>query len=63
MRHFIVSVSVLAPYFRFCKDILHLFPQVLNLGRLISQKHNKDTNWKTTQQRPQTTRKLGESDY
>ena len=49
-------------YFRFIEDILHPFPQVFNLGRLISQKHNKDTDRKITQQQPQTTRKLGESD-
>ena len=48
-------------YFRFIEDILHPFPKVFNLGRLISQKH-KDTDRKITQQQPQTTRKLGESD-
>ena len=36
---------------------------MLNLGTLISQKHNdNETNWNTTQQQPQTTRKLGESE-
>ena len=47
--------------FSFLADILHPFLQVFNLSRLISQKH-KETNWKYTQQQPQTTRKLGESD-
>ena len=37
--------------FDFVKDILHPFPQVFNLGRFISQKHNnEDINRKTTQQ-------------
>ena len=48
-------------YFRFFEDIIYPFSQVFNLGRLISQKHNKDTNWKTTQLQPQITRKLSES--
>ena len=31
--------------FGFLEDILHPFPQVLKLDRLVSQKHdNKDTN-------------------
>ena len=34
---------------------------MFSLGRLISRKH-KETNWKTTQQEPYTTKKLGESD-
>ena len=39
----------------FLEDILHPFCHVFNLGMLISQKHkNKDTNWKTSQQQPQT---------
>ena len=41
--------------FDFLDDILHPFPQVFNLSRLISEEHNnKDTNWKTTQEQPQT---------
>ena len=41
--------------FDFLEDILHPFPQVFNLSRLISEKHNKkDTNLKTTQKQPQT---------
>ena len=41
--------------FDFLEDTLHLFPQVFNLSRLVSQKYNnKDTNWKTTQEQPQT---------
>ena len=48
-------------YFRFIEDILHAFSQVFNLGRFISQNYNsKNTNWKTIQQQPQTTRKLSE---
>ena len=39
----------------FLEEILHLFPQVFNLGRFTSQKNNNnDSNWKTTQQQPQT---------
>ena len=50
-------------YVRFIEDILQTLLQVFSLGRLISQKYNiKDTNWKTTQQQPQTTRKLDEID-
>ena len=38
----------------FLEDILHPFPQVFKLGRLIFQKHNnKDKNCKTTQKQPQ----------
>ena len=41
--------------FDFLENILHLFPQLFNLGKLISQKHNnKNANWKTTQKQPQT---------
>ena len=41
--------------FDFLENILHSFPQVFNPGRILSQKHNnKDTNWKTTQEQPQT---------
>ena len=37
--------------FDFVKDILHPFPQLFNLGRFISQKHNnEDINRKITQQ-------------
>ena len=50
-------------YVRFIEDIVQTLLQVFNLGRLISQKYNiKDTNWKTTQKQPQTTRKLDEID-
>ena len=58
-------LAPLFPYiiFDFLEDILQLFPQVFNLDRPISQKHNnKNTYRKTTQQQPQTIRKLGESD-
>ena len=41
--------------FDFLEDILQAFPQVFNLSGIISQKHNnKDTNWKPTQEKPQT---------
>ena len=41
--------------FDFLEEILHPFPKMFNLGRFIFQKHNsKDTNWKTTQEHPQT---------
>ena len=49
-------ITLLIPYIilDFIEDIVHTFPQVFNLARLISQKHNiKDKNWKTTQQQPQ----------
>ena len=49
-------------YFKFIENILYLFPQVFNVGKLISQKHNSmDINWKTNQGQPQATGKLGES--
>ena len=49
-----------SPYIIF--NILHPIPQVFKLGRFIYQKHDKETNWRTTQQQAQTTRKLSKSD-
>ena len=44
---FYTMITLLIPYIilDFIEDIVHTFPQVFNLARLISQKHNiKDKN-------------------
>ena len=56
LKHHLLYIDLLRTFFT-------PFLQVFNLGRFISQKHNnKDTNWKTTQQQLQITRKLGKAD-
>ena len=43
-RLLILDTTLSYIIFDFLDDILHSFTQVLNLGRLISQKYNKDAN-------------------